>query len=82
MWVNLVKSQLSRLRQLLIAESPFKMMKNTFYFMLISLFVLKMFVSKISSKFMTSQTGKQIITVHILPNISRSKGNEAMNLVS
>ena len=25
---------------------------------------------------MTSQSGKQIIAVHILPNISRSKGNE------
>ena len=30
------------------------------------------------SKFMTSQTGKQIITIHILPNISRSKGNQTM----
>ena len=27
---------------------------------------------------MTSQTGQQIITVHILPNISRSKGNQTM----
>ena len=27
---------------------------------------------------MTSQTGKQIISVHILPNISRSKGNQTM----
>ena len=25
---------------------------------------------------MTSQTGQQIITIHILPNISRSKGNQ------
>ena len=25
---------------------------------------------------MTSQTGQQIITIHILPNILRSKGNE------
>ena len=29
-------------------------------------------------KFMTSSTGKQTITMHILPNISRSKGNRAM----
>ena len=28
--------------------------------------------------FMAPQTGKQIITIHILPNISRSKGNQAM----
>ena len=27
---------------------------------------------------MTSPAGKQIITMHILPNISRSKGNQAM----
>ena len=27
---------------------------------------------------MTSQTGKQIITTHILPNISRSKDNQTM----
>ena len=33
---------------------------------------------KAISKFMMPQTGKQIITIHILPNISRSKGNQAM----
>ena len=27
---------------------------------------------------MTSQPGKQIIAIHILPNISRSKGSKAM----
>ena len=27
---------------------------------------------------MTSQPGKQIIAIHILPNISRSKGNQTM----
>ena len=31
---------------------------------------------KLISKFMTSQPGKQIIAIHILPNISRRKGNE------
>ena len=30
------------------------------------------------SKFMTSQTGQQIIMIHILSNISRSKGNQTM----
>ena len=30
---------------------------------------------------MTSQTGQQIITIHILPNISRSKDNQAMKFV-
>ena len=27
---------------------------------------------------MTSQTGQQIITIHILPSISRSKGNQTI----
>ena len=30
---------------------------------------------------MTSQIGKQIITTHIIPNISRSKGNKAIKFV-
>ena len=29
---------------------------------------------------MTSQPGKQIITIHILSNISRSKGNQTMKI--
>ena len=29
---------------------------------------------------MTSQTGQKIITINILPNISRSKGNQTMKL--
>ena len=31
---------------------------------------------------MTSQTGKQIITIYILPNISKSKHNQAMKFGS
>ena len=27
---------------------------------------------------MTSQAGQQIITIHILPNISRTEGNQTM----
>ena len=27
---------------------------------------------------MTSQSGQQTVTIHILPNISRSKGNQTM----
>ena len=30
---------------------------------------------------MTSQPGKQTIAIHILPNISRSKGNQTMKFV-
>ena len=32
------------------------------------------------SKFMTSQPGKKAITIHILPNISQSTGNQIMKL--
>ena len=35
---------------------------------------------RLISKFMTSQTGSQIITIHILPDISKSEGNQAMKL--
>ena len=65
------------------------MTKNSCYFILKALFVLKIFkicpylfglIGKLRliSKFMTSQSGQQTITIHILPNISRSKGNQAM----
>ena len=33
---------------------------------------------RLTSKFMTSQPGLQAIAIHILPNISQSKGNQAM----
>ena len=33
---------------------------------------------RLISKFMTSQNWKQMITIHILPYISRSKGNQTM----
>ena len=71
---------------------PFKMIENAFYFMLKALYVLGVFTflswhlgyvekqldKKINSKFMTSQTGQQIITMHIICNISRSKDNQTM----
>ena len=36
--------------------------------------------SSLASKFMTSQPGLQTIAIHILPNISQSKGNQTMKL--
>ena len=33
---------------------------------------------RLISNFMTSQPGQQTILIHILPNISRSKGNQTM----
>ena len=71
-----------------LIESLLKMMKNAFYFILIAVFVLKVFkflsrlfghvVQKLTSKFMTSQPGLQTIGIHILPNISQSKSNQIM----
>ena len=40
---NAFKGSLSGLKQFLTAESPLKMMKNTFYLMIKALFVLKIF---------------------------------------
>ena len=33
---------------------------------------------RLISKFMTAQPGQQTVTITILPNISRGKGNQAM----
>ena len=68
---NIVKDLVSDLRQFLTTESPWKIMKNAFYFILKAIFVLKMFVltvwscgknglirkMKLISKIMTSQPG-------------------------
>ena len=57
-------------------------MKSAFCFLLKALFVLEIFtfLSRLfsNSKFMASQPGKQIFAIHILPNISRSKSNQAI----
>ena len=54
-------------------------MGNSVCFVLKALLTLKIFtifVLRLITIFLTSQTGQQIIFVHILPNISRSKGNQ------
>ena len=71
----------------LLDWNPLKMMKNAFYFILKALSVLKTFWScrknglirkiRLTSKLMTSQPGLKTIAIHILPNISQSKGNQA-----
>ena len=89
-----IKGSLSGLKKTLTTESPQKVMKNTFYFILKALFVLEIFIVlslifvlvenelirrlRLISKFMTLQTGQKIITVHILPNISWKTCNHAM----
>ena len=52
------------------------MMKNAFYFMLKALSILKKI--RLTSKFMTSQTGLQTIAIHILLNISENNGNKTI----
>ena len=70
------------------------MMKNVFHFMLkahsfqrylqicpdLFVYLEKRLDIKLwlISKFMTSQTGQQAITIHTLPNISRRKDNHTM----
>ena len=58
---------------------PLKMMKNTFYFTLKSLFLLKIFKffckRDVNFKIYDAQPGKQNIAKYILPDISRIKSN-------
>ena len=91
--LDLFKDLLPGLRQFLATESPLRMMKNAFYFISRTLFVFSIFKFLswifgyagnglirnlgLISKCMTSSTEKQIITIHILPNISRSKDNQS-----
>ena len=79
--LSIFKSPLLGVRKFLAAESPLKLMKNAFYITLKALFVLKIFkfcrdflviresdlVRKLNliSKFVTSKTGKQLITIHM-----------------
>ena len=55
-------------------EISLKMMENAFYFILIVLFFLKTFFSQLFGN-----VGKKI-AIHILPSISRSKGNQTTAL--
>ena len=80
--------------QFLPTESPLKMMKNLFYLNLKFLSVFEIFNFcldflvmqksvlirnvRLISKFMTSQCEKRAIAIHVLPNISRSKGNQTI----
>ena len=94
--VILTSRPLSGLGQFLTTESHLKIMKNAFYFILKVLYFLrylhfppnflvmqeKGLIRKLKfvSKLMTSNIGKQIITIYTFPNISRSKDNQEMKL--
>ena len=83
---NMLKGALSDLKQFLVTGSPLKFMKNAFYFTLKALFVVMMFKPifwscrklRLTSKFITSKSGKETITIHVLHNISRSKSNQTI----
>ena len=92
--VSFTYDPISGLRQFLSTESCLKMIKNIFYFMLKAFFVLEIFTFlswffgyvekrldkkvKLMRNFVTSQSEIQIITIYVMTNISRSKGNEVM----
>ena len=65
-------------------EMPLKMMKNAFYLMLKALFVLEIFTFLVNFKihdikdWTTNNYDTQYCPTTILPNISRSKGNQVM----
>ena len=65
-----------------LIESPLKVMKNGFYFILKALFVLKIRKIRLTSKFMTSQPGSQTIAIHILPVSHEVKATRPRNLVN
>ena len=93
--INSLKDPLSDLRQFPTTESPLKLIKNDFYFVLKTLFVLKIFTflswlfghvgkrlikeAKINFRmYDTWYAGQQIITIHIFPTTSRSKGKKVI----
>ena len=67
-------------------ESALKVMKYTLYFMLKALFIFELFtflcwyfgylVKRRDKKAMFNFKSYDVVTIHILPNISRSKGNQ------
>ena len=89
-----MKGPLADVRKFHTTRSPLKIMKDDFCFMLKALFVLEIFMfmswlfdyvekrlnKKVIPKCMASQSGQQMIKIHISPNIWRSKDNQAMGL--
>ena len=89
-----IKGAFSDMRHFLATNSPLKLIKNAFYFTLKTFFFSRFLnfcldflimqknglIRKIRliSKLLMSKIAKQTIAMHILPNISRSKDNQAM----
>ena len=75
------------LTQFLVVESSLKKMKITLRYLNICPDFLAMWDNnlirklRLISKIMMLQTGKQIITIHILSSVPRSKGNQPIEFV-
>ena len=65
--IELLFKVILSLSRKVVFESPSKLIKNVFYLMLAT-----------NWQHSSQQTGQQIITIHILSNISRSIGNQAV----
>ena len=71
-------------------ESPLKMMKNAFYFMLKAIFIFEMFTflcwlymkTMVNFKIYVVTNWTQIITMHILPIILRGKTMKCVQLIA
>ena len=75
-----IKSSLKIMKNAFCLKSPFRsqdiqVFVTTFWSRRKSCLLRKI---RLTSKFMTSQPGLQTIPIHVLPNISQSKGNQAM----
>ena len=93
-YLGFLKDPLSGLREFLTIESPLKLMENAFispqklfsfsrnldFCLDYSVMQQNNLIRKIRliSNSMASQSGKQTIVIHILPNISRSRGNQTI----
>ena len=82
-WVFLLKAGLPPSKNLgfiCFRKKPLKIRKNAFSFTFY-LFFCPDFLGKANFKIMTSSTGKQVVTLHIFPSISRSNRNQTMTFV-
>ena len=93
-YLGFLKGALSGLREFLTIESPLKLMENAFispqklfpfsryldFCLDFSVMQQNNLIRKIRliSNSMASQPGKQTIVIHILPNISKSRGTQTM----
>ena len=91
---SITETAVSRLRQILITEGPYKLMKTDAVYFTLKLFMFSRYwlvgpvwkqidqKDKVAWKLLMSKTGKQGIAIHRFLNISRSKGNQTVKFVN